>query len=115
VKNPVGVVMVSETKRDGAPPRSAAWSAAILGLHACSGLALIVVPLWAGGRSIGSGAAGPLVLWVRISVKESPRYEHVTTAMLKEGLKKRFDISRPCANIRVRCWSRRWSISHLFT
>jgi putative MFS transporter len=97
-ENPVGMVMVSET----APTR---WRATALGglvggyplgYMFCSGLALIVVPLW-GWRSLYWLGVLPalLVLWVRISVKESPRYEHVTTAMLKEGLKKRFDIWSP--------------------
>jgi MFS transporter len=36
-----------------------------------------------------------LVLWVRLGVKESPRFERVTTAMLREGLKKRLDIWSP--------------------
>jgi hypothetical protein len=35
-----------------------------------------------------------LVLWVRLGIKESPRYERVT-ALLKEGLKKRLDIFAP--------------------
>ena len=33
--------------------------------------------------------------WVRIGIKESPRYERVTAAMVKEGLKKQFDIFAP--------------------
>jgi fucose permease len=36
-----------------------------------------------------------LVLWVRIGIKESPRFEHVTAAMVKEGLKKQLDIFSP--------------------
>ena len=36
-----------------------------------------------------------LVLWVRLGVKESPRFERVTTAMVKEGLRKRLDILSP--------------------
>jgi fucose permease len=35
------------------------------------------------------------VLWVRLGVKESPRFERVTTAMLREGLRKRLDIWSP--------------------
>jgi hypothetical protein len=36
-----------------------------------------------------------LVLWVRLGVRESPRFVRVTTAMLKEGLRKRLDIWAP--------------------
>ena len=35
------------------------------------------------------------MLWVRLGINESPRYEHVTTEMLKEGLKKRLDLLAP--------------------
>ncbi len=62
----------------------------------CSLAALVVVPLW-GWRSLYFLGILPalLVLWVRIGIKESPRYEHVTAAMLKEGLKKQLDIFAP--------------------
>jgi len=97
-ENPVGMIMVSET----APTK---WRATALGglvggyplgYMLCSGIALIVVPLW-GWRALYWIGVLPalLVLWVRIGVKESPRYEHVTAAMLREGLKKRFDIWSP--------------------
>jgi MFS family permease len=36
-----------------------------------------------------------LVLWVRLGVNESPRYERVTAQMVKEGLKKRLDVLLP--------------------
>ena len=38
------------------------------------------------------------MLWIRIGIKESPRYERVTAAMLKEGLKKQLDIFARCAH-----------------
>jgi len=62
----------------------------------CSLAALVVVPLW-GWRSLYWLGILPalLILWVRLGVKESPRFEHVTTAMVKEGLKKRLDIWSP--------------------
>jgi MFS family permease len=91
-ETPVGMIMVSET----APTK---WRATALGglvggypfgYMLCSLTALVVVPLW-GWRSLYWLGILPalLVLWVRLGVKESPRFEHVTTAMLKEGLKKR--------------------------
>ena len=97
-EEPVGMVMVSET----APTK---WRATALGgliggyplgYMLCSGIALIVVPLW-GWRSLYFLGVLPalLVLWIRIGIKESPRYERVTAAMLKEGLKKRFDLWSP--------------------
>src|SRR5262249_10894154 len=96
--NPVGMVMVSET----APTK---WRATALGglvggyplgYMLCSGIALIVVPIW-GWRSLYFLGVLPalLVLWIRIGIKESPRYERVTSEMLREGLKKRFDIWSP--------------------
>jgi MFS family permease len=97
-ENPVGMVMVSET----APTK---WRATALGglvggypfgYMLCSLIALVAVPLW-GWRSLYFIGVLPalLVLWVRMGVRESPRFERVTTAMLKEGLKKRFDIWAP--------------------
>jgi MFS family permease len=58
--------------------------------------ALAVVPLW-GWRALYFLGIVPalLVLAVRLGVKESPRFEHVTSEMLKEGLKKQFDILAP--------------------
>jgi MFS family permease len=85
-ENPVGMLMVTET----APTK---WRATALG-----GLvaALVVVPLW-GWRSLYFLGIIPalLVLWIRIGIKESPRYERVTAQMLKEGLKKQLDILSP--------------------
>jgi len=97
-ENPVGMLMVSET----APTR---WRATALGglvggypfgYMLCSLAALVVVPLW-GWRSLYFLGIVPalLVLWIRIAIKESPRYERVTTEMLKRGLKKQLDILSP--------------------
>ncbi len=106
-ENPVGMVMVSET----APTR---WRATALGglvsgypfgYMLCSLAALVVVPLW-GWRSLYFLGIVPalLVLWVRTGIKESPRYEHVTAAMLKEGLKKQFDILAPAREYPREMW-----------
>jgi MFS family permease len=97
-ENPVGMLMVTET----APTK---WRATALGglvggyplgYMLCSAAALVVVPLW-GWRSLYFLGIVPalLVLWIRIGIKESPRYEHVTTQMIKEGLKKQLDIFSP--------------------
>lgn len=97
-ENPVGMLMVTET----APTK---WRATALGglvggypfgYMLCSLAALVVVPLW-GWRSLYFLGILPalLVLWIRIGIKESPRYERVTTQMLKEGLKKQLDILSP--------------------
>src|SRR6516225_1292122 len=66
------------------------------GYMLCSLAALVVVPLW-GWRSLYFLGILPalLVLWIRIGIKESPRYERVTAQMLKEGLKKQLDILSP--------------------
>ena len=77
-ENPVGMLMVTET----APTK---WRATALGglvggyplgYMLCSAAALIVVPLW-GWRSLYFLGILPalLVLWIRIGIKESPRYE----------------------------------------
>jgi MFS family permease len=97
-ENPVGMLMVTET----APTR---WRATALGglvggyplgYMLCSLAALVVVPLW-GWRSLYFLGILPalLVLWIRIGITESPRYERVTVQMLKEGLKKQLDILSP--------------------
>ena len=97
-ENPVGMLMVTET----APTK---WRATALGglvggypfgYMLCSLAALVVVPLW-GWRALYFLGILPalLVLWIRIGIKESPRYERVTAAMVKEGLKKRLDIWAP--------------------
>jgi hypothetical protein len=58
--------------------------------------ALVVVPLWA-WRSLYWLVILPalLVLWVRLGVKENPRFERVTMAMLTEELKKHLNIWSP--------------------
>jgi putative MFS transporter len=95
---PVGMVMVSET----APAK---WRATALGglvggypfgYMICTLIAAVVVPMW-GWQSLYFIGVLPalLVLWIRIGVKESPRYERVTSAQLKEGLKKSFDLLAP--------------------
>jgi MFS family permease len=97
-ENPVGMVMVSET----APTK---WRATALGglvggypfgYMVCALAAIVVVPIW-GWRSLYWLGILPalLVLWVRVGVKESPRFERVTAAMLKQGLKKQLDIWAP--------------------
>jgi MFS family permease len=97
-ENPVGMVMVTET----APRR---WRATALGglvggypfgYMLCSLSALVVVPLfgWRGLYFLGIVPA-LLVFWVWRGIKESPRFENVTTAMLKAGLRKQLDILSP--------------------
>jgi MFS family permease len=97
-ENPVGMLLVTET----APTK---WRATALGglvggyplgYMLCSLAALVVVPLW-GWRALYFLGILPalLVLWVRLGIKESPRYERVTAQMLREGLKKRLDIFAP--------------------
>jgi MFS family permease len=97
-ENPVGLVMVSET----APTK---WRATALGglvggypfgymLAALAGF--LVVPLW-GWRALYFLGIAPalLVLLVRRGIRESPRFERVTLAMLREGLQKRLNIVAP--------------------
>jgi MFS family permease len=97
-ETPVGMVMVSET----APTK---WRATALGglvggypfgYMLCSLAALAVVPLW-GWRALYFIGLLPalMVFWVAWGIHESPRFERVTTAMLKEGLKKQLDIWSP--------------------
>jgi MFS family permease len=97
-ETPVGMVMVSET----APTK---WRATALGglvggypfgYMLCSLAALAVVPLW-GWRALYFIGLLPalMVFWVAWGIRESPRFEHVTTAMVKEGLKKQLDIWSP--------------------
>jgi len=97
-ETPVGMVMVSET----APTK---WRATALGglvggypfgYMLCSLAALAVVPIW-GWRALYWLGLLPalMVFWVGLGIKESPRFEHVTTTMLKEGLRKQLDILSP--------------------
>jgi MFS family permease len=97
-EGPVGMVMVTET----APTK---WRATALGglvggyplgYLLCTLTAIVVLPLW-GWRALYWLGVLPalLVLWIRIGVKESPRFEHVTAEMLKAGLKRHFNIIAP--------------------
>lgn len=97
-EGPVGMVMVAET----APTK---WRATALGglvggyplgYLLCTLTALVVLPLW-GWRALYWLGIIPalLVLWIRIGIKESPRFEHVTAEMLKTGLKRSFNIFAP--------------------
>jgi MFS family permease len=54
------------------------------------------VPTW-GWQSLYFIGVLPalLVLWIRMGVKESPRYERVTNTQLRQGLRKSFDILKP--------------------
>jgi MFS family permease len=95
---PVGMVMVSET----APTRWRGTALAVLvggfpfGYMLCSLAASVIVPLW-GWRALYFLGVLPalIVLWIRVGVKESPRFEHVTAAMVKAGLHKRLDLWSP--------------------
>jgi MFS family permease len=95
---PVGMIMVTET----APTKWRASALSILnggfplGYMLCSLAASVVVPLW-GWRALYFLGVIPalLVLWIRIGVKESPRFEHVSATMLRDGLKQRLDIWAP--------------------
>jgi MFS family permease len=97
-EQPVGTVMVAET----APTK---WRATALGglvggypfgymLTSLAGL--VVVPLW-GWRALYWLGIVPalLVFLVRLGVPESPRFQHVTAEMIKEGLKRQLDILAP--------------------
>jgi MFS family permease len=97
-ENPVGMVMVTET----APTK---WRATALGglvggyplgYLLCSLTAIVVLPLW-GWRALYWLGVLPalLVLWIRVGIKESPRFERVTTEMVKAGLKRQFNIITP--------------------
>jgi MFS family permease len=97
-ENPVGMILVTET----APTK---WRATALGglvggypfgYMLCALAAGSLVPLL-GWRSLYFLGIIPalLVLWVRIGIKESPRYERVTSEMVKAGLKKQLDIAAP--------------------
>ena len=108
---PVGMVMVSET----APTRWRGTALAVLvggfpfGYMLCSLAASVLVPLW-GWRSLYFLGVLPalVVLWIRFGVKESPRYVHVSAAMLKNGLRKRLDLWSP-----VRAYPREMLVASL--
>jgi MFS family permease len=95
---PVGQVMVAET----APTR---WRATALGglvsgypfgYMLASLAALAVVPL-AGWRALYFLGIVPalLIFLVRLGVKESPRFERVTTATFREGMRQQLDLLAP--------------------
>jgi MFS family permease len=97
-EGPVGQVMVAET----APTK---WRATALGglvggyplgYLLCTLTAIVVLPLW-GWRALYWLGVIPalLVLWIRVGIKESPRFERVTAEMLKTGLKRQLRIFAP--------------------
>ena len=108
---PVGMVMVTET----APNRWRATALAVLvggfpiGYMLCSLAASVVVPAY-GWRALYFLGVLPalLVVWIRFGVKESPRFEHVSTAMIKKGLRQRLDLWSP-----VRIYPREMLIASL--
>ncbi len=108
---PVGMVMVSET----APTRWRGTALAVLvggfplGYLLCSLAASVVVPLW-GWRTLYFLGILPalVVIWVRFGVKESPRFEHVTAGMVKQGLRQRLDLWSP-----VRAYPREMLVASL--
>lgn len=97
-ENPVGMLLVTETapKKWRATALGGLVGGYPLGYLLCSLAALVVVPLW-GWRALFFLGILPalLVLWVRIGIQESPRYERVTAQMFREGLKKQLDIFAP--------------------
>ena len=97
-ENPVGMLLVTETapKKWRATALGGLVGGYPLGYLLCSLAALVVVPLW-GWRALYFLGILPalLVLWVRLGINESPRYERVTAQMVKERLKKRLDILSP--------------------
>jgi MFS transporter, putative metabolite:H+ symporter len=108
---PVGMVMVSEV----APTRWRGTALAVLvggfplGYLFCSLAASVVVPLW-GWRSLYFLGVLPalLVLCIRAGIKESPRFEHVTAGMVKQGLRQRLDLWSP-----VRAYPREMLVASL--
>ena len=110
-ETPVGMIMVSET----APTRWRATALAVLvggfplGYLLCSLAASVVVPVY-GWRALYFIGVLPalLVIWICLGIKESPRFEHVTAAMVKEGLSRRFDLWSP-----VRAYPREMLVASL--
>jgi AAHS family cis,cis-muconate transporter-like MFS transporter len=97
-ENPVGMLLVTETapKKWRATALGGLVGGYPLGYFLCTVIALYAVPTW-GWRSLYFLGIVPalLVLWVRLGINESPRYERVTAEMLREGIKKRLDIWSP--------------------
>lgn len=108
---PVGMVMVSEVS----PTRWRGTALAVLvggfplGYLLCSLAASLVVPAY-GWRALYFLGVLPalLVVWIRLGVKESPRFEHVTATMLKVGLRQRLDLWSP-----VRAYPREMLVASL--
>ncbi len=108
---PVGNIMVTEA----APTRWRATALAVLGSSFplgymfCTLAASVVVPAY-GWRALYFLGILPalLVVWIRIGVKESPRYQRVTAAMVKQGLRQRLDLLSP-----VRSYPREMLIASL--
>ena len=108
---PVGMVMVSEFS----PTRWRGTALAVLvggfplGYLLCSLAASVVVPAY-GWRALYFLGVLPalLVVWIRIGVKESPRFERVTTTMVKDGLRRRLDLWSP-----VRAYPREMLVASL--
>jgi MFS family permease len=97
-ENPVGMLLVTETapKKWRATALGGLVGGYPLGYFLCTMAALVIVPMW-GWRALYFLGIIPalLVLWVRIGINESPRYEHVTTQMVRQGLRKQLDILSP--------------------
>jgi MFS family permease len=108
---PVGMVMVSESS----PTRWRGTALAVLvggfplGYLLCSLAASVVVPAY-GWRALYFLGVLPalLVVWIRIGVKESPRFERVTATMVKDGLRRRLDLWSP-----VRAYPREMLVASL--
>jgi MFS family permease len=102
-ENPVGMLLVAETapKKWRATALGGLVGGYPLGYLLCTLAALVVVPLW-GWRALYFLGIVPalLVLWVRWGINESPRYERVTAQMVKEGLRKQFDLLAPFRSYR---------------
>lgn len=97
-ENPVGMLLVTETapKKWRATALGGLVGGYPLGYFLCTLLAIYVVPMW-GWRSLYFLGILPalLVLWVRLGINESPRYERVTAQMVREGIRKQLDIWSP--------------------
>ena len=67
------------------------------------------MPLW-GWRSLYFLGVLPalLVFWIRVGIKESPRFEHVSAGMVKRGIRQRLDLWSP-----VRAYPREMLVASL--
>jgi MFS family permease len=102
-EQPVGMLLVAETapKRWRATALGGLVGGYPLGYLLCTLAALVIVPEF-GWRPLFFLGILPalLVLWVRLGVKESPRYEQVTAEMLQQGLRRQLDIFAPFRSYR---------------